>query len=350
MDIREVHEPDRERYNASIEVQPYSHIFQSYEWGEVKEISGWRPKRFLVEDGGKPAGGFQILERKFPKINKRIFYCPCGPSIDLTDMHSVQTFMEFSRTLAKTDGGVFLKVDPPVPDDVSAVKDNLKAAGFSRISEGGSFEGIQPRCVMHLDIRGTLDDILGNMDHKWRYNIRLAERKGVKVRVGTREDIRPFYDILAVTGKRDGFLIRQISYFERLYDTLVPKDMARLFMADYEGAPISGTLAMRFGDKCWYVYGASGNEYRSLMPNHALQWAMIQWAKENGCPVYDFRGIPCDLSPDHPLHGLVRFKKGFGAYPVTYVGEHELEFSKMFSLVHRYGMPLYTKARKLISR
>jgi peptidoglycan pentaglycine glycine transferase (the first glycine) len=86
------------------------------------------------------------------------------------------------------------------------------------------------------------------------------------------------------------------------------------------------------------------------MPNHALQWAMIQWAKEKGCPVYDFRGIPCDLSPEHPLHGLVRFKKGFGAYPVRYVGEYEMTFAPFIALVHKHGMPAYTKLRKLLRK
>jgi peptidoglycan pentaglycine glycine transferase (the first glycine) len=131
---------------------------------------------------------------------------------------------------------------------------------------------------------------------------------------------------------------------------MAPKGMLRLFLADYDGNVIAGTIAITFSDKCWYVYGASGNEYRNVMPNHALQWAMIQWAKEKGCPVYDFRGIPCDLSPEHPLHGLVRFKKGFGAYPVRYVGEYEMTFAPFIALVHKHGMPAYTKLRKLLRK
>ncbi len=350
--VREIREEEKDAYNAFVASFPTGHIFQSYEWGEVKSTSGWVPSRYVMERKGEIVGAFSILSRKFPKINKRIFYIPCGPAMDLGDPVAVGIFGDAINDIAKREGAVFLKIDPPVTEDRREVKENLVAAGFKSCSDGtGSFEGIQPRCVMHLDIKGSTDDILNRMEHKWRYNIRLAERKGVNIRTAEgKEDLKAFYKILEVTGKRDGFLIRNLGYFEKLMGTLEPEGMAKMFMADHEGKTIAATIALHFGDRCWYVYGASGNEYRNLMPNHALQWAMIKWAKENGCPVYDFRGIPCDLEPSHPLHGLVRFKKGFGAYPVKYIGEYELKFSRFFSWIHRRGMPVYTHMRKLIRR
>lgn len=347
----EITEEEREEYDRIVAAQPDAHVFQSYEWGEVKAAS-WRPRRFLIRRDGANVGGFQLLERFIKQIRRTIFYIPCGPAADLSDSELVGAFAAKIKALAKEKKAVFVKLDPPVTDDRIDVKATLKDAGFKQaVEEAGGFEGIQPRCVMHMDIAGTEEEILGRMTEKWRYNIRLAARKGVSVRLGdTEEDIRAFYKILEVTGKRDDFLIRSLGYFKKMYEAMAPRDMMRLFIAEYEGKPIAATIALAFSDKCWYVYGASGNEYRNVMPNHALQWAMIKWAREKGCPVYDFRGIPCDLSPEHPLHGLVRFKKGFGAYPVRYIGEYEMTFAPMIALIHKHGMPVYTKLRKLVRK
>jgi len=345
--FEEVDETRRAEYNDVVSGQVYSHVFQAYEWGEIKGWSGWKPRRFIVEKDGRAAGAFQLLQRQLPRLNRSIFYVPCGPAADLSDPDFVKAFAAKLRELAKTGKAIFVKIDPPVPDETADVKQALAGAGFkTAFEEAGGFEGIQPRCVMHLDLSGTVDDILARMTEKWRYNIRLAARKGVTVREGGVGDISAFYEILRVTGKRDGFLIRSEGYFKKMYEAFAPLDMIRLYIADYAGKPISATIALAFGDKCWYVYGASGNENRNVMPNHALQWAMIQWAKERGCPTYDFRGVPCDLSPEHPLHGLVRFKTGFGAYPVKYVGEYEIVFRPFFAFLHKRGMPVYTALRK----
>lgn len=347
----EITEEQREQYDRIVAAQPDAHVFQAYEWGEVKAAS-WCPRRFLIRRDGQDVGGFQLLERYIKQIKRSIFYIPCGPAADLSDKELVKAFAHKVGELAKEKKVVFVKLDPPVADDRDDVKAALKAAGFKQVAEKeGGFEGIQPRCVMHLNISGTEEEILANMTEKWRYNIRLAARKGVTVRLGeTEEDMKDFYRILEVTGKRDGFLIRSLSYFKTMYEVLNPSGMLRLFIADYDGKVVAATIAVAFSNKCWYVYGASGSEHRNVMPNHALQWAMIQWAKERGCPVYDFRGVPCDLSPEHPLHGLVRFKKGFGAYPVKYIGEYEMTFAPFIALVHKHGMPAYTKLRKLLRK
>jgi peptidoglycan pentaglycine glycine transferase (the first glycine) len=347
-----VGEANREAYDQAVASQPQTHVFQSYEWGEIKAWSGWIAHRFIIKRDGVEAGGFQLLERPIKPLRRCIFYVPCGPAADLADPELVTAFAAKVRELARERRAIFVKLDPPWEDARADVKRALEAAGFRAAAEGdGGFEGIQPRCVMHLDISGTEDEILGRMTEKWRYNIRLAARKGVVVRLGqTAEDIEAFYRILEVTGKRDDFLIRSVGYFKKMSEEMAGRDMFRLFMADYEGQPISATIALGFADKCWYVYGASGNEHRNVMPNHALQWAMIKWAHERGCPVYDFRGVPCDLSPDHPLHGLVRFKTGFGAYPVTYIGEYQAVYQPMFAWLHDYGMPVYTRLRKLLRR
>ncbi len=348
----QIDESRRDEYDAVVAGQPEAHVFQSYEWGEIKAWSGWMPYRFLITADDKPIGGFQVLERPIKPLGRCIFYIPCGPAADLANADLVRAIAAQVRTLAQTRKAIFVKLDPPWDDARADVKTALTAAGFQPAAEGdGGFEGIQPRCVMQLDVTGTDEEVLGRMTEKWRYNIRLAGRKGVTIRLGkTETDIDDFYRLLEVTGKRDDFLIRNVGYFKKMYEVMARRDMLRLFIADFDGKPISATIALAFSNKCWYVYGASGNEHRNVMPNHALQWAMIKWAKERDCPVYDFRGVPCDLSPAHPLHGLVRFKTGFGAYPVKYIGEYQTVYQPLFAWLHDHGMPVYTRLRKMLRR
>jgi lipid II:glycine glycyltransferase (peptidoglycan interpeptide bridge formation enzyme) len=121
-------------------------------------------------------------------------------------------------------------------------------------------------------------------------------------------------------------------------------------MADFEGQPIAGTLAFLFGDKAWYIYGASSNSHRNVMPNYLIQWSMIEWAKSNNCTMYDFRGVSGDLSEDNPLYGLYRFKKGFNGDFTEFIGEFDRPYSKFWYNFWSYAEPAYQKLiRKIIA-
>ena len=122
------------------------------------------------------------------------------------------------------------------------------------------------------------------------------------------------------TGVRDNFLIRPLEYFEKMYDELAPNYM-KLLIAEYEGNPIAAVIPIIYGNKVWYLYGASSNEYRNVMPNYLLQWEQIKLALENHCDIYDFRGVSGHVDENHPQYGIYKFKKGFNGDFVEFVGE-----------------------------
>ena len=136
----------------------------------------------------------------------------------------------------------------------------------------------------------TEEEILAGFKQKWRYNVRLAQKKGVVIKEGKREDLKDFHKIMLTTGERDNFITRPLSYFEKMYDCLGPDHM-KLLMAYYEDKPISGVIPIFYGNKTWYLYGASSNEHRNLMPNYLLQWEMIKMAIARHDDIYDFRGV-----------------------------------------------------------
>lgn len=159
------------------------------------------------------------------------------------------------------------------------------------------------------------------------------------MRICGKEMVPEFTRIMVETGVRDNFVTRPASYFAAMLDNL--GEHARLYMAFHEGRAIAGTLAIRYGDKVWYLYGASSNSERNLMPNYLLQWSMIRWAIESGSRVYDFRGVSGDLSEDNPHYGLYRFKKGFGGEFTEFVGEYDYVLKKSAYFLAEKGSLAY---------
>jgi peptidoglycan pentaglycine glycine transferase (the first glycine) len=348
VNVIEVTAADRERYDAVVASSPLADAMQSYGWGEVKRGSNWQPLRLLIEDEtGRARAACSILRTKPAPGIPPLLYAPRGPVLDYGDSDAMRALVHAVK--ARASSGFMLKCDPPVAigsEAVTVLRDN----GFKPV-RSGAFGGVQPTAVMILDLSPGLDKVFEGFKSKWRYNIRLAERKGVTIREGNRDDIGPFYAILQETARRDRFVVRARSYFEKMWDELQPHGMLKMFMADYEGRPIAGILLTCMGERVIYTYGASSNEHRNVMPNHLIQWTAIRWAADNGYRAYDFRGVSPirggKVAEEH-IAGLNRFKEGFGARYVEYAGEFDLPLRLAWYGVWRTASPIAMKARRAL--
>jgi lipid II:glycine glycyltransferase (peptidoglycan interpeptide bridge formation enzyme) len=157
------------------------------------------------------------------------------------------------------------------------------------------------------------------MKQKTRYNIRLAEKKGVIVRPW--DDLESFHKMMLLTGGRDGFGVHAREYYQRAYELLHPKQMGELLLAEYEGKFLAALFVASYGKRAYYLYGASTDEERNRMPTYLLQWEAMKWAKARGCEEYDLWGVPDEEEPTleanfetrhDGLWGVYRFKRGFG--------------------------------------
>jgi len=342
---------NRERYDAFIRSASRPSFLQSWNWGEVKRRTGWLPLRVVLEDDGRIVAAALLLARAVPLIRRPLLYCPRGPVVDFRDQATVRALFDGIREVARSRGAFMLKIDPPVRAEEREVRALLEKLGFRRLAGGKNFESIQPRFVMRLRLDKDLDSLLADCTPKTRYNIRYAQRKGVTVRTSTDErDLARFYEILEVTARRNGFGIRDFSYYRDLMELMIRPGSARLFLAEYQGQLLAGAISFICGDTVWYVYGASSNERRNLQPNYALQWAMISWAHAEGCRIYDFRGVSGDLNPENPLYGLYRFKRGFNPELVEYLGEFDLVYNRLYYHLWTRGEPLYRRLGSLIRR
>ena len=334
-------------YEAFVQSHPKGNFAQSYLWGKQKPMWQWDAIAVRGEDGAI-RGSLAVMTRKVPGIGRTLMYGCRGPVCDLDDRETFSQLLDGARALAKKYKSYVIKIDPDVPSSNTAFSSMLQSFGF-RAKEGGkNFEAIQPRYVFRLNVEGKTEaELLANFHQKWRYNIRLAERKGVTVRICGKEMVPAFSDLMLTTGVRDGFVTRKPEYFAAMLDNL--GEHARLYMAfDPNDTPIAGTLAIHYGDKVWYLYGASSNEHRNLMPNYLLQWRMIQWAVETNCRIYDFRGVSGDVSEDNPLYGLFRFKQGFGGDFTEFVGEMDLVLSPVIYWAVEHGTSVFKELRKQV--
>ena len=334
-------------YEAFVQSHPKGNFAKSYLWGKQKPMWQWDAIAVRGEDGAI-RGSLAVMTRKVPGIGRTLMYGCRGPVCDLDDRETFSQLLDGARALAKKYKSYVIKIDPDVPSSNTAFSSMLQSFGF-RAKEGGkNFEAIQPRYVFRLNVEGkTEEELLANFHQKWRYNIRLAERKGVTVRICGKEMVPAFSDLMLTTGVRDGFVTRKPEYFAAMLDNL--GEHARLYMAfDPNDTPIAGTLAIHYGDKVWYLYGASSNEHRNLMPNYLLQWRMIQWAVETNCRIYDFRGVSGDVSEDNPLYGLFRFKQGFGGDFTEFVGEMDLVLSPVIYWAVEHGTSVFKELRKQV--
>ncbi|HEY8488828.1 MAG TPA: peptidoglycan bridge formation glycyltransferase FemA/FemB family protein [Thermaerobacter sp.] len=314
---------DQPTYDQAVAGSGKPHFMQLWGWGEVKRATGWEPLRFLATRAGTVTGAMTVLARNLPGLGT-IFYAPTGPAVDYRDRETVQALLEAAAGEARRRRAIVLRVDPDVPVERQDAVDLLLRLGFRRGTEATAFEALQPRFVMRLELAATPEETLARFESKTRYNIRYAARQGVTTRAAQDEqDLAAFYRLLQLTAARQRFAIRAFSYYEALWRHLLVPGHGRIFLAEHQGRPVAGIMVFRCGDTVWYLYGGTDYDARKVMPSHAAQWAAIQWAIAEGCRIYDFRGVSGNLDPADPHYGLYRFKKGFGAELVEYIGEFE---------------------------
>ncbi len=181
---------------------------------------------------------------------------------------------------------------------------------------------VQFKNTVWLDLTRSEDEIIASFKQKTRYNIRLAERKGVTVQTPKADDV-PFdilYKMYAETSVRDGFVIRHENYYREAWGSFIRLGQAQPFIASVGGDPVAAIIVFRFADRALYMYGMSRNLHREKMPNHLLQWRAVQWAKAQGCVIYDFWGAPDVLDESDRLYGVWKFKEGFSDHLVRSLG------------------------------
>ncbi|MBO4815991.1 MAG: peptidoglycan bridge formation glycyltransferase FemA/FemB family protein [Clostridia bacterium] len=331
---------EEDKLDEFLESNKKSHFLQSPEWARVK--SNWEHEMIVVKDkNGEIEGTMSILLRKVPVLNRYIMYAPRGFVCDYHNKDILKRLTEEANKIAKKYKAFIFRLDPDIPKGDEEFEKIIKEIGYKQKNLKSTRQRIQPKIISRITLTGkTEDELLASFSQKHRYNVRLAKRKGVTIREGTREDLPKFYEIMKVTESRDNFYVRPLSYFEKIWDEMGPKHVKVLF-AEYEGEPISAVFPIKYGNKVWYLYGGSSNKHRNLMPNYLLQFEMMKWGIETGCDMYDFRGVSGIAGENHPQHGIYIFKKGFNGDIIELVDEMQIVYNPFINTVFNIMEAVY---------
>ncbi len=323
---------DRQQWNEFVASSPCCNITQSYEWGELAPHLGAEALRVgVVDDEGKLCAAILILISRAPVLRQSYFYAPRGPVIDDPASPALTVLLNFVRAEARKRHAFMLKVEPSVLDGDTRWLAALERRGFRKNPYATHI-----RHEWVLDIQPDEKSLLAAMKEKWRYNIRLAARKGITVRRGEGQaDLDTFYRLYETTSERDQFFIHDKSHYQDVMRLYGEGDHVALFLAEYEGRAVAGTIIIWLGKWSWYMYGASSNEERERMPNHLLQWTSMQWAKSHGCWYYNFRGIPDVLEEGQELWGVYVFKRGFNGFAMRALETHDLVYQPLIYEAYR---------------
>jgi lipid II:glycine glycyltransferase (peptidoglycan interpeptide bridge formation enzyme) len=312
-------------WDDALRLLPSSHVLQSWAWGEFKARWGWQAERWLLRAvDGRPRAAVQLLKRRMGRVPLCVLYAPKGPVA--FDVASYEAALGHIEQRAHHHRAVWAKVDgdlSPPPDGGVGVGGGPNGrdirAKLTQRRWHQSPSQIQFRntglSYLHND-----EAMLAAMKPKTRYNLRLAEKRGVTVRVASPindADAQLLYAMYAETAQRDGFGIREAPYYFDAWKSMQTTG----FIAEKDGEPLGGIVLFIFAQRAWYFYGMSRNAGREHMPNYLLQWVAMRWARDHGCTTYDWWGAPeREDDESDSMAGVWRFKQGFGAHYVEGTG------------------------------
>jgi peptidoglycan pentaglycine glycine transferase (the first glycine) len=325
-------------WNKIIANLPAPHLLQTWEWAQLKSRYGWQPWPVIWRDVNREVeAAALVLQRSLPvrgfASRLQLHYVPKGPLLDWRDTVVVRRVLDDLGRLTRHQNGIFIKIDPDVvlgtgipgsPDEKNYrtghdLRKELLGRGW-RLSP----EQVQFQNTVMIDLNPDEETLLAQMKQKTRYNIHLAERKGVRVRMGGPQDLELLYRMYAETSVRDRFVIRPQEYYQDLWRTFLKAGQAQALIAEVEGEPVSALWLFLFERRAWYLFGMSTEAHRDKMPNYLLQWEAIRRAKAAGCAVYDLWGAPDEFDESDPLWGVYRFKDGLGGQVVRHIGAYDL--------------------------
>ncbi len=329
---------DREAWNDFVESAPYRSFPQLWEWGELREASGWRPLRIAVgEDPRRPPSAVaQVLLRRVPAVGWRLAYVPRGPVGHLDEPRTREAMFAALRSLARTEGVATVKVDPEATPD-SPLGQALLAAPWR------DAEKVQPPRTRLIELAPPADDLRAAMKKKHRQYVAKAEREGISVewfdgKSDATAALDDFYRIYAHTAERAGFVARARDYYDRVWRLFAPTGHVSLAFATRDGQRLATLFHFTVGDRAAEAFGGMTDDGADARANYLLKWASINGFKERGFAIYDVWGLATG--------GIAQFKEGFGGRQVDYVGARDLPLRTAEDAALRLLLPAYGMAQR----
>lgn len=296
-----------------------SGVMQSLPWAEFKRRQGLQALHIGVFEERLIGGAmFYIAPRHH---GSGLLVAPEGPVLSWDDLPVATEALRLIKAevekYAQTAGLLGMRIEPRLAQPLPKM---LREFGRAPLD-------LVPKETLYLDLSLSEEQLLAGMKPKGRYNIKIAQRHGVRVvEEHVADGVGRFYECISEASRRDGFALEPRSFFEHLAQTLCPAGVARFLFVEHEGDTLGTLLLITYGQRGTYLYGGITNHKRNLMGGYALQWAAIQAAQAAGCPTYDFYGFSEFCAPGHPYTRFSQFKRQFGGKVRRFVGAHDCFF------------------------
>ena len=338
--VREVTELDRKKYNSVV-----THPLQSWEWGEFREKTGVRVVRLGEFDGKKLVGGVQMTIHSIPHTNYTIGYIP--KSIEPT----AEVLTELGA-IGKKNKCIFVKLEPNLEVQSAKFKVQNYNAKLKAYKLLPSAHPLFTKYTFEIDLTKSEEELMKEMSSKTRYNVRLAQKRGVVVgEDSSPEAFNRYIELTMETTKRQGFYAHDEKYHRTMWETLRSEKVesgkwrgenlsAHLLTAKFEGKILVTWVVFLFNNVLYYPYGASSNEHRDVMASNLMMWEAMKWGKSRGAKSFDLWGaLGPDPDPKDPWYGSHRFKEGYGARHVEFMGSYDLVLNPLlysiYNILHR---------------
>ncbi|MFI5240339.1 MAG: lipid II:glycine glycyltransferase FemX [Candidatus Saccharimonadia bacterium] len=290
-------------------------VFQTKAWGNFKALHNWQP-HFYIHDLSSGPVAVMYLVRKLPKFGE-IWWAQKGPGV-ATDT----ALAELAGTLKPSTNSFMVRLNP------SLIKSQVNPTILQSVGLVEAKRDVSPdKSTIIVDLSPSEDDIINSFKQKTRYNIRLAEKRGVSVTPvpPTQVNLEIMYSLLAETSSRAQFYTRAKSYYLGYWKILADAELGTLMFAQFEGQVLAGLFATHTGTKAWYKDGGSSTEHRNLMAAYLLQWETMRLLKQRGITSYDLVGVPPsdELSPENSIYSLYQFKAGFNETITDYINSYD---------------------------
>jgi len=302
-----------------------THPLQSWEWGEFRKAQGNKVVRLGITQNGQLPQVFQLTFHRLPLVHL-IPFVPLVPrSIGYLPKSILPSkeVIEKLKQIGKENNAIFIKIEPN--EEMQSFKD----AKFQReIEELGLVQGkpLFTKYTSVINLERSEEEILSSFKSKTRYNIRLAEKHGIKTQEdNSDETFEKYLNLLFETTGRQGFYAHNKEYHRKQWQILFPTGISHLLTATYKGEILSAFLLFIFNDTLYYPYGASTREHKELMAPTLLMWEAIKFGKAHGCKKFDLWGdTEPNPPPNHPYFGFHRFKEGFSPQLIEFLGSYDL--------------------------
>lgn len=319
MIIRQVEDNEKATYNKNV-----SHVIQSWEWGDFRKAAGLDVVRIGHYVGSKMVKAYQLTFHPIPVLGQTIGYLPKGP---MPDRNMVRALLD----LGKDKNAAFIKIEPNVVvnwDTTRPVNGNgqKKVTALKKLGLVPAKKSLFTRYNFLVDLTRTSDEIMASFSQKTRYNIGVAQKKGVVVYESTdNKDFEIYLKLYFKTTKRQRYFGHTVDYHKKLWQVLKPAGMARLLIAKFNTEPLVAWMLFNFGDTLYYPYGGSSTEHRELMASNLVCFETIALGKKLKLKYFDMWGaLGPEAKDSDPWFGFHRFKAGYGPMHVEYVGTYDL--------------------------